>query len=155
MNEMMQYIMMIYATIAVGALLIAAYSDYKEQAVYDIVSAVFCIACAGMAFEQERYGMALLTVSICLIILSISDLPMWGGADGAIVTGLFALVGSGIWIVIFCFCLLAFVIYFWEKKIGEKERFIREKRISLVPIIAMSLPVSLPLAGWWNGFIGL
>ena len=90
------------------ALLFAAYSDYWEQAVYDIVSVVSCIACAGMAFEQERYGMALLSVSICLSILSVQDLPMWGGADGAI--GLFALVGAGICIVITYFYLSLSII---------------------------------------------
>ena len=140
--------------LALSLLLIAAYCDYIDQGVYDILSAGFCISCGVIAFATGNQGLAFLAVSICMVFLAIPDLKLFGGADGAILSGLLAIFGpSDFWIVVLCFSSLALVIYYSEKKFCKKSYFVKGEHITLIPIITLSLLPAWLLIEYWPCFL--
>ena len=128
-------------------LLLAAYQDYKNQETYDVIVGGFCIVNAVNTYINDSHALAFISVCICLFVLSIPDLPCIGGADGAVFSGILAVVGVYDCIVIVGLSAsLALIIYAIEKY-TSKSYFVKGKRISMIPVITI---VFIPVLGQLN-----
>ncbi len=134
-----------YLFLAIGiiALVIACIQDKKKQAVYDIVMAVFAICCAGVASMRGDTLLGVISLSLCLLCLSLSDVSYMGGADTALLSGVLALLGP--WkmpVYMLCFSSMAILIYCIETKLTHTDHFVKDKAIVLIPIMALAIPIA-------------
>lgn len=136
--------MAFYFFLGVGtiALVVAAVKDKQEQAVYDVVMAVFAICCAGLACLRGDTLVGVVSLSCCLLCLSLPDVSYLGGADMALLSGVLALLGP--WklpLYMLCFSTLAILDYFVETKLTHTQCFVHGKTIALIPIMALAIPI--------------
>lgn len=158
----MVYIIWLLRAAALFLLILAASQDYKSKEASNICTGGFCIACSLSGYLSGFTMASFAALCICILFLSLDDVPVFGGADGAVYSGLMGALGfCAMPVVLFVPSVLALIVYAVEGKTRHyrltrpiSEVDVSGKRgIVLLPIIAMSIPLIAALMPSWYIFV--
>jgi len=153
----LEYLLWILRGIAFAILILAAVQDFKNEEVPDIMTGAFCIVASVAGYLAGFHAAAVTALCLTILFLAVPDFPVFGGADGAVYSGLIGSFGfCSVPVVLFIPSVLALIIYLIEGK-SKKYKLTRldaglsqRRKIVLLPIVAAATPlIAFVLYYWW------